>query len=112
PGASNLRTMIYARNVRSRSAQTAKRIATSGGASAADHCDALNLDQHAGAREIRDRDQRARRKIAFRKKSAPQLHEAVAVARIVDEHRHGDHIGEASAGALQGLVEQAEDGTN
>src|SRR5262249_8711382 len=37
-----------------------------------------------------------------------QLYEAVAVARIVDEDGHGHEIGEAAAGAAQGLVDQAE----
>src|SRR5207249_3447958 len=36
------------------------------------------------------------------------LDEAVAVARLLDEHGHADHVGEAAAGALQDLVDLRE----
>ena len=43
---------------------------------------------------------------------APQLHEAIAMARVVDEHRHGDEIGERRAGALERAVHQREHGAH
>src|SRR5262249_35910394 len=41
--------------------------------------------------------------------SFTQFDETVGVPRIVDEDGHGHEIGEAAAGAAQGLVDQAED---
>ena len=58
---------------------------------------------------MRDRDERARLIVAIRKIAFAQLYKLVAVARIVDEHRHGDEIGEAAAATLERLVDQAED---
>src|SRR5262249_59152461 len=54
--------------------------------SPADHGDALDLDQHAGPREVRHRDERAGRVVAVGEELPAQFDEAVAVARIVDEH--------------------------
>src|SRR5262249_56336913 len=77
----------------------------------ADHRHALDLDQHAGPGEVRNRDQRARRGVAVREEPLAQLYEAVAVARIVDEDGHGHEIGEAAAGAAQVLVDKPENHT-
>jgi hypothetical protein len=46
--------------------------------------------------------------ISMRKEAFAQLHESVAETRVVDEHRHGDHVGEPAAEALERLVEKAE----
>src|SRR5262249_32349906 len=79
------------------------------GRSSTDHRHALDLDQHARAREVRYRDEGACGIIAVRKEALAQLHESVAVPRVVDEHRHGHEIGEATAAALERLVDQTED---
>src|ERR1051326_435472 len=80
-----------------------------GRALVADHGDALDLDQHAGAGKVRHGDQRAAGIIAVLERIAPNLDETVAVARVVDEHRHGDEVGEAAARLVQGLVHQRKD---
>src|SRR5262245_22498617 len=74
-----------------------------------DYRHALDLDQHARPREVGDRDQRACGKIAVREIALAQLDEAVAVARIVDEHRHGHEVSEAAAAAPERLVDKGED---
>ena len=80
--------------------------------SPADHGDALDLDQHAGPREVRNSDERAGRVVAVGEELPAQLDEAVAVARIVDEYRHGDHVGEAAAGTPQRRVDERKDRTD
>src|ERR1700722_368073 len=77
--------------------------------SPADYRDTLDFDQHAGPREMRHGDQRAGGTSSVGEEPAPQFDEAVAVARIVDEDRHGHHVGEAAAGAPQGRIDERED---
>src|SRR4029079_9653843 len=54
----------------------------------ADHGHTLDLDQHPGAGKMRHRDQRRSREVAVGEEALAQFHEPVAIARIVDEHRH------------------------
>src|SRR5262245_50087593 len=79
-----------------------------GPAAVADHSDRLDLDLDARAGEVGHGDERAARVIAVLEHVLPHLDEAVAVARLLDEHRHGDDVGEAAAGALQHLVDLRE----
>src|SRR6266853_69330 len=74
----------------------------------ADHADRLDLDLDAGSREIRHRDERAPRIVAVLEIVFAHLDEAVAVARLLDEHRHLNDVGEAAAGALHDLVDLRE----
>src|SRR5437016_2169891 len=75
-----------------------------------DDRDALDFDRHARAGEIRNSDKGRARIIAVLERLQTKLDEAVAVAWIIDEHRHGDEVGEAASGLLEGLVHRAEDG--
>src|SRR5262245_16511482 len=61
-----------------------------GSGTVTDHRDGLDLDLDARTREIRDGDQRARRVAIARELVLPDLDEAIAVARLLDEDRHGD----------------------
>src|SRR5439155_26457417 len=63
---------------------------------------------HAGAREVRHRDERAGWELAVGKQRPADLDEAVAMARLLDEHRHRDEIRQGSPGAPQGLVHARE----
>src|SRR6267143_5447909 len=73
-------------------------------AAVADHADRLDLDLDSRPREIRHRDERAPRVVAVLEVVLAHLDEAVAVARLLDEHRHLHDVGEAAAGALHDLV--------
>src|SRR5258705_35084 len=73
-------------------------------AAVADHAHRLDLDLDARAREIGDGNKRAPRIVAVLEVVLAHLDEAVAVARLLDEHRHLNDIGEAAAGALHDLV--------
>src|SRR6266581_273736 len=73
-------------------------------AAVADDADRLDLDLDSRPREIRHRDERAPRVVAVLEVVLAHLDEAVAVARLLDEHRHLHDIGEAAAGALHDLV--------
>src|SRR5205809_5819325 len=73
-------------------------------AAVADHADGLDLDLDARAREVGHRDERASRVVAVLEIVLAHLDEAVAVARLLDEHRHLNDVGEAAAGALHDLV--------
>src|SRR5438093_552924 len=75
----------------------------------ADHRDALDLDLHPGPGEVRHGDERAPREVAVGEHLSTDLHEAITVARVLDEDRHGDEAGQRAAGAPQRLVHQRED---
>src|SRR5256885_9237232 len=60
----------------------------------ADHGDPLDLDLHAGPREVRDGDERAPRVAAIRELLLADLDEAVAVAGVPVEDRPGGEIRE------------------
>src|SRR6266496_3367766 len=72
------------------------------------HSDSLNFDQHTRAGEAGNGDEGTGRKIVFRKHLTPNLYKAVAVADIGDEYRHGHHVIEAPASALQCPVDRGE----
>src|SRR5687767_14027516 len=74
----------------------------------ADDADGLDLDLDAGAGEVGNGDERAGRKVAPGEQLAADLDEAVAEARLLDEHGHGHETGERAAGATQRLVHQRE----
>src|SRR5437870_1665637 len=71
------------------------------------HSDSLNFDQHTRAGEAGNGDEGTGRKIVFRKHLTPNLYKAVAVADIGDEYRHGHHVIEAPASALQRPVDRS-----
>src|SRR6266851_951261 len=71
----------------------------------ADHADRLDLDLDARAREVGHRDERAPRIVAVLEVVLAHLDETVAVARLLDEHRHLHDVGETAAGALHDLVD-------
>src|SRR5712691_7285067 len=73
-------------------------------AAVADHADRLDLDLDARPREVRHRDERAPRIVAILEVVLAHLDEAVAVSRLLDEHRHLHDVGEAAAGALHDLI--------
>src|SRR5712691_7631979 len=73
-------------------------------AAVSDHADRLDLDLDARAREIRHRDERAPRIVAVLEVVLAHLDETVAVARLLDEHRHLHDVGEAAAGTLHDLI--------
>src|SRR6267143_714507 len=73
-------------------------------AAVTDHADRLDLDLDARAREVGHRDERAPRIVAVLEVVLAHLDEAVAVARLLDEHRHLHDVGEAAAGALHDLI--------
>src|SRR5947209_20112187 len=77
-------------------------------AAVADHADRLDLDLDARAREIRHRDERAPRVVAVLEIVLAHLDEAIAVARLLDEHRHLHDVREAAACALHDLVDLRE----
>src|SRR6266850_2262920 len=77
-------------------------------AAIADHADRLDLDLDPRPHEVGDRDERAAGIVAVLEHVFAHLDEAVAVARLLDEHRHGDDVGEAAAGALQDRVDLRE----
>src|SRR6267154_10703 len=77
-------------------------------AAVADHAYGLDLDLDSRPREIRHRDERASRVVAVLEVVLAHLDEAVAVARLLDEHRDLHDVGEASAGALHDLVDLRE----
>src|SRR5882672_1371472 len=79
-----------------------------GRAAVADHAHRLDLDFDARARKVGHGDKRAARVVAVLEHVLPHLDEAVAVARLLDEHGHGDDVGEAAAGALEHLVDLRE----
>jgi hypothetical protein len=76
-------------------------------ATVADHGDALDFQHHPRRREVRYGNQRAGGKIAVGKHLSPDGDETVAVARIVDEHGHGHHVGETAAGLLENRIDPA-----
>src|SRR5438067_969378 len=69
-----------------------------------DDGDALHLDEHFGARQAGDGDQRARR-IVVAEDLAAELREAVAEPRIGDEHGHRHHVREPPAGLFERAAE-------
>src|SRR5882762_9467471 len=73
-------------------------------AAVADHAYGLDLDLDSRPREIRHRDERASRVVAVLEVVLAHLDEAVAVARLLDEHGHLHDVGEAAAGALHDLI--------
>src|SRR5438309_9789850 len=77
-------------------------------AAVADDADRLDLDLDARSREIRHRDERAPRIVAVLEIVLAHLDETVAVARLLDEHRDLNDVGEAAAGALHDLVDLRE----
>jgi len=77
----------------------------------ADHRDGLDFEQRIRVGQMRYGDGRAGGKILAEDFSA-QFREAAMVARIGDEHRHGHHVGELSAGFRQGGGERREHGAN
>src|SRR6266852_8098916 len=77
-------------------------------AAVADHTDRLDLDLDARPREVRHRDERAPRIVAILEVVLAHLDEAVAVARLLDEHGHLHDVGEAAAGSLHDLVDLRE----
>src|SRR6266436_7817699 len=77
-------------------------------AAVADHAHRLDLDLDARSREVGHRDERAPRIVAVLEIVLAHLDEAVAVARLLDEHRHLNDVGEAAAGALHDLVDLRE----
>src|SRR5262249_42632629 len=75
----------------------------------ADHGDALDLDQQAGAREPAHRDERAAGK-AVLEYVAADFGQTAAVATVFDDPRHGDHVLQpAAADRLDGFLERVED---
>src|SRR5437868_9168224 len=72
--------------------------------------DALDFDDDAGPGEARDGDEGAGGIAALLEELLADLDEAIAHARIGDEHRHRHHVGERGAGALEGAAEQREHG--
>src|SRR5688572_195542 len=68
--------------------------------------DSLNFDQHAGPRKVRDRDQRARGKFSMLENLAANFNERIAMARIVDEHGHGHHVGQRATATAQCFIDQ------
>src|SRR6266851_2999946 len=70
----------------------------------ADHADRLDLDLDARAREVGHHDERAPRIVAVLEVVLAHLDETVAVARLLDEHRHLHDVGEAAAGTLHDLI--------
>src|SRR5579875_288619 len=75
-------------------------MAVRGDSALADDRDRLDLHHHFRFGETGDGDQGARGKAAFEILLA-DFDEAIAVARIDDEHRHGDDVLEPAAGLLQ-----------
>src|SRR3954447_2865687 len=69
-----------------------------------DDCNSLDFDQHAGLREARDRNERTAGIVALPKCFFSDFDKSVPVAHVIDEYRHGDEVGEAAAGFLQGLI--------
>lgn len=61
---------------------------------AVDNGDALYLNQDTGARELADCEQGTTRKIAP-ENFLPDFYETIAMARIIDEHGHRDHVAES-----------------
>src|SRR6266851_3590389 len=78
-------------------------------AAVADHAHRLDLDLDARAREVGDGNERAPRIVAVVEVVLAHLDEAVAVARLLDEHRHLHDVGEAAAGAFHDLVDLRKD---
>src|SRR5262249_34375135 len=75
----------------------------------ADHGDALNLEQNAGAGEASHGDQRAAGK-ALLEDLLADIGQSIAVAHVAAEHGHGDHVLQpAAADRLDCLVEGIED---
>src|SRR5207245_5015094 len=85
-----------------------RRAGTLARAAIADHADRLDLDLDPGTREVGHGDERAARIVTVLEHVLPHLDEAIAVARLLDEHRHGDDVREAPAGALQDRVDLRE----
>src|SRR5713101_4216462 len=77
-------------------------------AAVADDADRLDFDLDARPREIRHRDERAPRVVAVLEVVLAHLDEAIAVARLLDEHRHLHDVREATACALHDLVDLRE----
>src|SRR5262247_84496 len=104
--------MASSRPTHMRTIRTAHRTSFNGGRPLGpipDHRDGLDLDLHAGPREVGDGDERAAGVVAVGELLFAQLDEPVAVARLLDEDGHGDEIGERAADPAQRLVDQRED---
>src|SRR5207245_10452070 len=67
----------------------------------------VSLEPHAGEVEDGNFAEGTGRKIVFRKHLTPNLYKAVAVADSDDEYRHGHHVIEAPASALQRPVDRS-----
>ena len=80
--------------------------------SAADHRHALDFDQHPGRAKFDTVISALAGKLPPGKNPARISTNLSPSRTIVDEHRHGHHVGEAAAAVLQRLVEQAEDGAD